>query len=133
MLIAVAVDENGNTATFAGRALRWEVYSVDKSHAIKLAWSVEFSEFGSMHEWHVNFSESHQHPLHQVDIALAASAGNGVINNLKMRNTTLLTTSEKSPINAVKAYFVLREEMHVDEGDQLCLDLEKRKARELEA
>ncbi|MEM0910551.1 MAG: hypothetical protein AAGJ37_06220, partial [Pseudomonadota bacterium] len=82
------------------------------------------------HEFHVNFSESSQHPLHQVDVALAASAGNGVIDNLRSRNTTLLTTVETLPMDAIKTYLVLRDEMHVDEEEQLCLDLEKRRARD---
>jgi hypothetical protein len=48
--------------------------------------------------------DGNRHPLHFVDIAIAASAGEGVRQNLQQRKTELLTTSEENPAKAIVAY-----------------------------
>ena len=128
-LVAVATDENGDIATFAGRALTWQIYSVNGMHEISLCWTVNLTEFGSMHKWHVNFFDSDNHPLHQVDVAIAASAGNGVADNLAKRDTVLLTSDRKNPRDAIIEYLKIGNLINVDENEQICLDPEKRKSR----
>ncbi|MDP2200380.1 MAG: nitrogen fixation protein [Methylicorpusculum sp.] len=102
-LIALAVGDDGNLAPHAGRALRWMVYVVSDATEPSLAWTLDLTDAGSLHEWHVR-GDGNRHPLHYVDVAIAGSAGDGVKRNLLQRNTTLLTTVETLPINALEVY-----------------------------
>ncbi len=103
ILIAVAVGEDGSIAPHAGRASRWLVYVAGNEAEASLAWTLDLTEIGSLHEWHVR-GDGNRHPLHYVDVAIAGSAGEGVKLNLLERNTELHTTSETSPLKAVAAY-----------------------------
>ena len=102
-LIAVAVTHDGTIAAHAGRALQWQVYNAADNTAPTLAWTLDLTNSGCLHEWHVQ-GDGNRHPLHFVDIAIAASAGEGVRRRLQERNTELLTTSEANPERAVAAY-----------------------------
>lgn len=102
-LIALAVDNDGNLAPHAGRAKHWLVYAVSGDSEPCLTWTLDLTETGCLHEWHVR-GDGNRHPLHYVDIAIAGSAGDGVIRNLLQRNTALLTTTEISPLKALAAY-----------------------------
>ncbi len=102
-LIAVAVTADGSLAAHAGRALHWQVYLVADDAETSLAWTLDLTRIGCLHEWHVR-GDGNRHPLHFVDIALAASAGEGVRRRLQARNTELLTTSEPDPETAIAAY-----------------------------
>lgn len=102
-LIAVAVTNDGSIAAHAGRALQWQVYTVSDQAAPCLAWTLDLTGCGCLHEWHVR-GDGNRHPLHFVDIAIAASAGEGVRQKLQQRNTELLTTSEENPERAIAAY-----------------------------
>jgi len=102
-LIAVAVTNDGTIAAHAGRALQWQVYTVTDTANPYLAWTLDLTRFGCLHEWHVR-GDGNRHPLHFVDIAIAASAGEGVRRRLKQRETELLTTSETNPAKAIFAY-----------------------------
>lgn len=102
-LVAVAVTKEGSLAAHAGRALQWQVYVVVDEAEMTLAWTLDLTQTGCLHEWHVR-GEGDRHPLHFVDIALAASAGEGVRRRLQQRDTELLTTSEPDPKKAIAAY-----------------------------
>ncbi len=102
-LVAVAVEADGSIAPHAGRASRWMVYAVADESGANLAWTLELTDMGSLHEWHVR-GDGERHPLHYVDVAIAGSAGDGVKRRLLERNTELLTTVETSPLKAVEAY-----------------------------
>ncbi len=102
-LIAVAVTDDGSIAPHAGRALQWRVYVVADEAETSLAWTLDLTQTGCLHEWHVR-GDGNRHPLHFVDIVLAASAGEGVRRRLQQRNTELLTTSEAHPDKAIEAY-----------------------------
>lgn len=119
-LIAVAVGDDGNIAPHAGRASRWLVYAVTQESDASLAWTLDLTAIGSLHEWHVR-GDGNRHPLHYVDIAIAGSAGDGVKRNLLERHTELLTTIETSPLKAVEAYRLgqLSEGLHHE--DRQCL------------
>lgn len=104
LLIAVAVSDDGNLAPHAGRALQWHVYVVDHNNKqAQWVWAIDLTDTSSLHAWHVR-GDGNRHPLHAVDIALAGSAGDGVIRNLGKRQTKLVTTAEKNPLLAVLAY-----------------------------
>lgn len=102
-LVAVAITNDGSIAAHAGRALRWNVYVVSDEADPSLAWSLDLTHTGCLHEWHI-YGDGNRHPLHCVDIAIAASAGEGVQRRLRERNTELLTTSEANPEQAIAAY-----------------------------
>ena len=102
-LVAVAVANDGNIAPHAGRALQWAVYIVADEADISLAWTLNLTNTGCLHEWHIR-GDGNRHPLHFVNIAIAASAGEGVRRRLQQRDTELLTTIETNPDRAVKAY-----------------------------
>ena len=102
-LIAVAVTDNDSIAPHAGRALQWKVYIVADETETSLAWTLDLTPVGCLHEWHVR-GDGNRHPLHFVDIVLAASAGEGVRRRLQQRDTELLTTSEVDPEKAIAAY-----------------------------
>ncbi|HEX4939546.1 MAG TPA: nitrogen fixation protein [Candidatus Kapabacteria bacterium] len=104
-LIAVAVDRSGNVASHAGRAHRWTVFDAWPNGQLEVAYSIQLAEHACLHEWHVSdFPE--RHPLHAVDVAIAASGGEGVQRRLGERNTRLLTTAELDPVVAVKQYLM---------------------------
>lgn len=102
-LIAVAVATDGTIAAHAGRALQWQVYTVSDEVDSCLAWTLDLTRFGCLHEWHVR-DDGNRHPLHNVDIAIAASAGEGVRRRLQQRDTKLLSTCETDPAKAIAAY-----------------------------
>jgi len=102
-LIAVAVKPDGSLAGHAGRARRWIVYDVWPGEEPKEAYTVILAEDACLHEWHVA-TYPERHPLHNVDVAIAQSGGEGVVRNLSQRETRLVMTSETDPLAAVKAY-----------------------------
>ncbi|MFC3608343.1 NifB/NifX family molybdenum-iron cluster-binding protein [Stutzerimonas tarimensis] len=102
-LVAVATDRQGKIASHAGRAHRWEVFDVWPGEAPESAYSLVLAEHACLHEWHVcDFPE--RHPLHAIDVAIAASAGDGVIRRLAERGVELLCTDEVEPAVAVRAW-----------------------------
>lgn len=118
-LIAVAVTDDGALAAHAGRALQWQVYAVSDESAPTLTWTLNLTGLGSLHEWHVR-GDGNGHPLHGVDIALAASAGEGVRRRLQERNTELLTTGEPDPLRAIAAYQTGTLPAGLPHGKQPC-------------
>lgn len=119
-LVAVAVANDGKTAAHAGRALRWRVYVVSDEADASLAWILDLTNMGCLHEWHIR-GEGNRHPLHFVDTAIAASAGEGVRRRLQQRDTELLTTIETNPDKAVKAYQTGNLVEGLPHKDQPCL------------
>ena len=119
-LVAVAVANDGSIAPHAGRALRWMVYVVSDEADTSLAWTLDLTNTGCLHEWHVR-GDGNRHPLHFVDVAIAASAGEGVRRRLQQRNTELLTTIEANPDKAVEAYRTGNLVEGLPHEDQACL------------
>ncbi|MGA0198596.1 MAG: NifB/NifX family molybdenum-iron cluster-binding protein [Prochlorotrichaceae cyanobacterium] len=102
-LVAVAVTDDGSIAAHAGRALHWMIYTLSETAPPQAAWTLELNNVSCLHEWHVR-GDGNRHPLHFVDVAIAASAGEGVRRRLQERNTQLFTTSETDPQKAVADY-----------------------------
>ena len=119
-LVAVAVANDGNIAPHAGRALRWLVYIVSNEVDASLAWTLNLTNMGCLHEWHIR-GDGERHALHFVDVAIAASAGEGVRRRLHQRNTELLTTTETNPEQAVKAYWAGNLAAGLPHDHQACL------------
>ena len=119
-LVAIAITNDGTIAPHAGRALRWMVYAVRDTAEPTLAWTLDLTPTGCLHEWHVH-GDGNRHPLHDVDVAIAASAGEGVRRRLQQRNTELLTTIETNPDGAVKAYWTGNLAEGLPHENQACL------------
>ncbi len=102
-LIAVAIDREGKVAGHAGRAQTWRVYDVWPGEDPDCAYTITLEGHACLHEWHV-CDHPERHPLHSVDVAIAASAGDGVIRRLGERNVSLVTTGEPDPDQAVKSW-----------------------------
>lgn len=102
-LVAVAIDSDGRIAPHAGRALQWRIYDLSETAAPNLVWTLVLTHSSCLHEWHIR-GKGDRHPLHFVDVVIAASAGEGVRRRLQERNTELLTTIETNPDQAVADY-----------------------------
>lgn len=104
LLIAVAVTEEGQLSTHAGRALRWQVFDVwPAREEPQHIYTVVLEDSAMLHEWHTH-AYPERHPLHAVDVVLVRTAGEGVARRLADRGVRLMTTGELSPLAAVKAY-----------------------------
>ena len=80
-LVAVAIDRHGKVAGHAGRAHHWQVYDIWPGEAPEPVYRLVLDDQACLHEWHVS-AQPERHPLHAVDVAIAASAGDGVLRRL---------------------------------------------------
>lgn len=102
-LIAVAVDRNGAVAGHAGRVHHFLVFDAWPGESPELAYALTLEDHACLHEWHVcEFPE--RHPLHAVDVVIAASAGEGVTRRLEERKVRMVTTSETDPAHAATLF-----------------------------
>ena len=129
LLIAVAVTAGGGISPHAGRALIWQVYSASSPESFELAWTVNLTELGSLHEWHVR-GDGNRHPVHSADIAIAGNAGDGVKRRLAERNTQLITSAVDNPQEAVALYMANSLPVALERGDEDYFDPELRKLKE---
>lgn len=102
-LIAVAVDRAGCIVGHAGRALGWQVFECTSGKGPAYAYALVLDEAASFHVWHTR-DYPERHPLHQVDVVIAASAGDGVIRKLGDRGVQVVTTTESDPLMAVQLF-----------------------------
>lgn len=126
-LIAVGLKQDKTVSPHAGRALVWRVYAVDGTEP-EHVWDLELTACGCLHEWHVR-GDGNRHPLHMVDVAIAGSAGDGVIKRLAERNTILVTTTERDPFKAVRDYLSGYLAVGAPHEEALCLNPEHRADR----
>ena len=126
VLIAIALREDGSVSPHAGRALHWQVYTVDNEQPV-LAWELNLTDTGCLHEWHVRDDNS-RHPLHSVDVAIAGSGGEGVTRRLAERETQLVGTAETSPLKAVTDYLTGTLSPGRPHDENECLDPEHHQA-----
>lgn len=130
-LVAIATDDSGQVAPHAGRALLWHVYLITAGDPHpELAWEIRLTDIGSLHEWHVR-DNPERHPLHAVDIAIAGSAGEGVVHSLAERGTDLITTAEIAPLQALTAYMEGTLPPGLPHEEQHCLNPQQRAERML--
>lgn len=127
-LIAVAVNDEGTVSPHAGRALNWQVYvSTQAEPSPVLAWTLSLTDTGCLHEWHVR-EDNERHPLHNVDVAIAGSAGEGVKRRLAERDTLLVDTAESNPHKAVVDYLEGTLSPGNGHDEETCLNPEHQKA-----
>ena len=127
-LIAVATNKRGTLSPHAGRARMWTVFLVDGDEPPQPVWDIKLNEASCLHEWHVR-PDPERHPLHSVDVAIAGSAGDGVIRRLAERGTELLITAEESPLKAVVDYLNGTLAPALPHDEQQCHDPDHREHR----
>lgn len=103
MMVAVAVNPDGTIAPHAGRALHWRLYDIWPGGRIRPVSTLSLDAHACLHEWHV-CAQPERHPLHEVDVVIAASAGDGVIRRLGERHVRVITTAAPYPDRAVTEF-----------------------------
>ncbi|MDE2184720.1 MAG: nitrogen fixation protein [Alphaproteobacteria bacterium] len=100
MKVAVTSQNFQTITPHAGKARRFLVYEIDAGgEAVETA-RLDLPMEMSMHEF-----RGGMHPLDEVQVLIAGSAGPGFIAKMKARGITAVTTSETDPRTAIKAYF----------------------------
>ena len=99
MLIAVA-SQNFRTVTgHAGKARRFMVFEAETGQTPREVSRLDLPREQSMHEF-----TGGAHPLDDVQVLIAGSAGAGFINRMSQRGVLAVATSETDPITAVADY-----------------------------
>jgi predicted Fe-Mo cluster-binding NifX family protein len=100
MLIAVA-SQNFRTVTgHAGKARRFIVFNAQPGHQPRDVMHIDLPKEQSMHE----FKGEGRHPLDDVQVLIAGSAGAGFISRMAARGVKTVVTSETDPVTAVDNY-----------------------------
>ena len=100
MLIAVA-SQNFRTVTgHAGKARRFMVFEAETGQTPREVSRLDLPREQSMHEF-----TGGAHPLDDVKVLIAGSAGAGFISRMAQRGVLAVVTSETDPITAVANYF----------------------------
>ena len=102
MKIAVACNSDlTETTGHAGRAKHWLLFdseTADPAQEIHLAKDEVFHYFEGLGE------EGNDHPLRNVNVIIAQSAGEGFLNKMKKRGIDAAMTAETDPLKAVDDY-----------------------------
>jgi predicted Fe-Mo cluster-binding NifX family protein len=99
MLIAVA-SQNFHTVTgHAGMARRFIVFNAEKGQSPREVTRLDLPKDQSIHEF-----KGESHPLDDVQVLIAGSAGAGFIDRMTARGVTTVVTSEIDPATAVANY-----------------------------
>jgi predicted Fe-Mo cluster-binding NifX family protein len=99
MKIAVASKDNWSlVAGHAGKAHDWLVFDCQLGAPLPAPQRVVLTDAQLPH----NFKDDGPHPLHGVEIVVAASAGDGYIRHMQKWGTQVLLTGETVPLAALQ-------------------------------
>lgn len=99
MKIAVATKDNWSVVSgHAGKAHDWLVYDCQPGAALPAPQKITLSDAQLPH----HFKDEGPHPLHGVEIVVAASAGDGYIRHMEKWGAQVLLTGESVPLNALQ-------------------------------
>jgi predicted Fe-Mo cluster-binding NifX family protein len=99
MKIAIATKDNWTTVSgHAGQARDWLVYDCEPGQLIAEPHRIQLSNEQLPHY----FKDDGPHPLHGVEIVVAASAGEGYFRHMEKWGTQVLLTGEVDPLIALK-------------------------------
>lgn len=99
MKIAIATKDNRATVSgHAGQTRDWLVFDCVPGQAIPEPQHVELSKEQLLH----HFQDDGPHPLHGVEIFVAASAGDGFVRHMAKWGAQVLLTGETDPFAALK-------------------------------
>ncbi|MCR6633066.1 MAG: nitrogen fixation protein [Magnetospirillum sp.] len=101
MKIAVA-SQNWTTITaHPGKTGRFRVFEAAPGQPPQELERIDLPKERTLH--HVR--DDGPHPLYDLDVIIAGSAGSGFVNRLMSRGVTVVTTSEKDPLEAIRRLF----------------------------
>jgi predicted Fe-Mo cluster-binding NifX family protein len=99
MKIAVATKDSWSQVSgHAGKAHDWLVFDCQPGAPLPAPQRVVLTDAQLPH----NFKDEGPHPLHGVEILVAASAGDGYIRHMRKWGTLVLLTGETAPLNALQ-------------------------------
>jgi predicted Fe-Mo cluster-binding NifX family protein len=99
MKIAVAsTDDWTKVCGHAGKARHWLLFDCQPGQAMPTPLQVLLSEAQLPH----HFKDDGPHPLHGVEIMVAASAGDGFIRHMQSWGAQVLLTGEAEPLQALQ-------------------------------
>jgi len=98
MKIAVATKDNGTqVAGHAGKAHDWLVFDCQPGAVLPAPQHITLSDAQLPH----HFKDDGPHPLHGVDMVVAASAGDGYIRHMATWGIQVVLTGESVPVNVL--------------------------------
>jgi len=99
MKIAIATQANGTQVSgHAGQATHWLVYDCQPGAPLPEPQHIQLSKAQLPH----HFKDDGPHPLHGVELVVAASAGDGYIRHMEKWGAQVLLTGESDPPTALK-------------------------------
>ena len=99
MKIAIATKDNWRqVAGHAGKAHDWLVFDCQRGAPLPVPQRVVLTDAQLPHY----FKDDGPHPLHGVEIVVAASAGDGYIRHTQKWGAQVLLTGETEPLNALQ-------------------------------
>jgi len=99
MKIAVATKDNWSKVSgHAGQTSDWLLFDCNPGLAIPAGHRIQLSKEQLPH----HFKDDEPHPLHGVEIFVAASAGDGYVRHMQKWGAQVLLTGEEDPIQALK-------------------------------
>ena len=99
MKIAIATKDNCTTVSgHAGQTRDWLVFDCEPGQPIPEPQLVQLSKEQLPH----HFQDDGPHPLHGVEIFVAASAGDGYVRHMAKWGAQVLLTGEADPLAALK-------------------------------
>lgn len=101
MKIAIASSDFTKVTGHAGRARKWLVYDITSDgQIIQPPQRVEFSSDMVFH----HFQDDGPHPLDDIQVIIATSAGEGFLKHMEKRGIDAVLTGETDPMAAAQAY-----------------------------
>ena len=99
MKFAVASQNFSTITPHAGKTRRFLLFDAEPGSAPVETGRLDLPLEMSMHEY-----QGGDHPLFQVQVVIAGSAGPGFVNRLRERGVTAVATAETDPVKAVADY-----------------------------
>ena len=100
MKIAIATKDFITVSSHAGQTRQWLLYDLSNHRSNQLLPAPIRIDLDKTQVLHV-FEDDATHPLDDVDIVVAASAGDGFIRHMKKRGAEVLLTGESDPALAI--------------------------------
>jgi predicted Fe-Mo cluster-binding NifX family protein len=98
--IAIATKDFITVSSHAGQTRQWLLYDLSNHRSNQLLPAPIRIDLDKTQVLHV-FEDDATHPLDDVDIVVAASAGDGFIRHMKKRGAEVLLTGESDPALAI--------------------------------
>jgi predicted Fe-Mo cluster-binding NifX family protein len=99
MKFAVASQNFRTITPHAGKTRRFLLFDAEAGSKPVETGRLDLPIEMSMHEY-----RGDAHPLYQVQVVIAGSAGPGFVNRLRERGVTAVATEETDPVKAIKDY-----------------------------